>query len=94
LFFLAYLALFAVKLLRLPDKACSIGWFFKSIYDSLNAVFDEFHVPVYQKAKFDILEFHIGEELRHVDRMDFIHRFIFNNNLRWIRLFRVEKGSV
>jgi hypothetical protein len=35
-------------LVRLFDKASSIGRFFEAVYNSLDAVLDSFHVPVYQ----------------------------------------------
>ena len=67
-------------MLRLFNKTCSIGWFFKSVDDSLDTIFDQFYIPVYQKAEFNVLEFEIGDKLRHMNWMNFVNRLIFDNN--------------
>src|SRR5690606_38501410 len=70
--FFATLAVLAVKLfeprstrrtLRLFYIVCSMGRFLQSVSDSLNSILDQLHIPVYQKAEFDILELKIGDEL-------------------------------
>src|SRR5215204_607940 len=40
----------------------------------------QFHAPVYQKAQFTVLEFHVRKELRHMNWMNFMCCFVFNNN--------------
>jgi hypothetical protein len=43
--------------LRFFDKFDGQGWLFKPVGDSLNSVFDQFYIPIYQKAKVAVLRF-------------------------------------
>ncbi len=67
------------KYLRFFDKAGSIGWFIEPMYNPVNAILYQLHIPVYEKTKFYVLESHVGKQLCHVDRVDIIYRLILNN---------------
>jgi hypothetical protein len=50
------------------------------ICNPLNAIPDQCRVPVDQKSQLDLTQFEIGQDLRHVDWMDFFNAFVFNDD--------------
>jgi hypothetical protein len=56
-------------------------WRFRqAVCHALNAVFDQFDVPVDQEAKFTVFEFEVGKQLCLMNWQNIFNRFVFNDD--------------